>query len=135
MSNPNSLSVGVVRVTDQNKKELKAMVRGMYEAEGCGVCEKPGAEVFWFSPVSRCAHSVCYGTIKNIEAYLITRINTIFEGTGARNMAHVRAIGAVRKELGGVSIKTFLETNGAEKLKSIFDSSGLKAALTSASKL
>jgi len=50
-------------------------------------------------------------------------------------MAHVRAIRALRKELGGVSIKTFLETNGAEKLKSIFDSSRIKAALISASKL
>lgn len=135
MSSPSSLSVGVVRVTDQNRKELMGMVGGMYEAERCGVCEKTGAEVFWFSPVSRCAHSVCYGTIKNIEADLIAKINTIFKDTGHRNVAHARAIRAVREELGGVSIKTFLETNGAEQLKSIFDSSGLKAILTFASKL
>lgn len=136
MSSPSGLlRVEIVRVTDQNRNDLKAAIRGIYEAEGCGICEKTGAEVFWFSPFSRGAHSVCYGTIKNIEADLIAKINAIFEDTGNRNMAHVRAIGAVKKELGGVSIKTFLEVNGAEKLKSIFDSSGLKAALTPSAKL
>lgn len=129
MSSPSNLSMKIVRVTDQNRNELVAMIRGMYEAEGCGVCENPGAEIFWFSPVSRCAHSVCYETIKNIESDLIAKIDTIFEDNRDRNMAHVRAIRAVQKELGGVSIKTFLETNGPDKLKSIFDSSGLKAAL------
>lgn len=134
MSSSSNLSMAVVRVTDQNRDELMEMVRGM-AAERCGVCEKPGVEVFWFSPVSRCAHSVCYGIINKIEADLITKINTIFKDHGDRNMAHVRAIRAVRKELGGASIKTFLETNGAEKLKYIFDSSGLRAALAPASRL
>ncbi len=133
MSSP--LSEGVVKVTNENRDSLVAAIRGMFEAEGCGICEKSGAEVFWRSSVSRCAHSVCYGTIKNIEANLVAKINTIFEDNDDRNMAHVRAVRAVRKELGGVSIKTYLETNGAEKLKSIFDSTGLKAALTPASKL
>lgn len=129
-----SPSVGVVKVTDVNRDSLRSRVMGMYEAEGCGVCEKSGADVFWFNPVSRCAHSVCYGEIKTIEADLIATIDSVFKDTGARIMAHVAAIRAVRKELGGVSIKTFLETNGAERLKSIFDSVGVAAVRTYPSK-
>ncbi len=106
------------------------MIQGKYDSEGCGICEEPGAEVFWFSHVSRGAHSVCYRTINNIEADLVAKINNIFQDTGDRNIAHARAIRAVSKELGGVSIKEFLNINGAEKLKSLFNFFGLKAALT-----
>lgn len=129
-----SVSVDVVKVTDENRDALRAMIRGMYEAEGCGVCEKSGADVCWFSPISRCAHSVCYGEIKTIEADLITTINSVFEDNSDRNMAHVAATRAVRKELGGVSIKTFLDANGASRLKSIFDSVGVDAVKTYSSK-
>ena len=131
MSSP--LSVGVVKVTDQNRDALRDMISRIYEAEGCGVCEKSGADVFWFNPVSRCAHSVCFEEIKAIEADLIATIDSVFQKSD-RNMAHVAAIRAVRKELGGVSIKTFLDTNGAAKLKSIFDSVGVAAATTYSSK-
>jgi len=131
MSSP--LSVGLVKVTDQNRDALRDMISRIYEAEGCGVCEKSGADVFWFNPVSRCAHSVCFEEIKAIEADLIATIDSVFQKSD-RNMAHVAAIRAVRKELGGVSIKTFLDTNGAAKLKSIFDSVGVAAATTYSSK-
>jgi hypothetical protein len=130
--------IGGVRVTDylcritneKNRERLVAEIQRKYEVEGCGICEKPGAQVFWFSPTSLCAHSVCYGKIEHIEADLISKIHDFFETARDRNLAHVRAIRAVRKELGGVSMKTFLETHGAEKLKAIFDSSGAAAALT-----
>jgi len=132
MSSP--LSVGLVKVTDQNRDALRDMISRMYAAEGCGVCEKPGADFFWFNPVSRCAHSVCFEEIKAIEADLIATIDSVFQEKRDRNMAHIAAISAVRKQLGGVSIKTFLDTNGAAKLKSIFDSVGVAAAKTYSSK-
>lgn len=96
--------------------------------EKCGICEKPGGEVFWATSLSHCAHSVCYAEIKDIEVDLMITIVTLFRNIWERNMAHVAAISAVRNELGGVSIKTFLDTKGAAKLKSIFDSAGLAAA-------
>lgn len=126
----------VVKVTDQNSDALEAKARRVYEAERCGICEKGGAaERFWFTQASRCAHTVCYGKIEHIEVDLITKINAVFKGEGDRVWAHVRAIRAVKKELGGVSIKTYLETEGADKLKSIFDSVGIAAALNPTAKL
>lgn len=123
MSNP--LKIGV---TDETRGALIARIMGKLQAEGCGVCEKSGGDVFWFSLGSHCAHSVCYSEIKAIEADLIATIGSIFKENGDRNMAHLAAIRAVKKELGSVSIKKFLEKNGAERLKSIFDSVGIAAA-------
>ena len=114
---------------------IKADQKRMYETEGCGICEKQGAEVFWFSRFSRCAHTVCFKDIENIEADLIAKIETIFDDTSDRNMAHIRAVEAVKKVLGPVSIKTFLETEGATKLKLKFNSVGQIAALILPAKL
>lgn len=127
-------SIAGVLIVNPNT-EVPSKVREMYEAEGCGVCEQSGAEVFWFSPNSRCAHAVCYVTIEKIEADLIAKINALFVDSFTRNLAHIRAIKAVKKELGGVTIKKYLETNGPLKLKAIFDSAGLAAALTPPAKL
>lgn len=123
-----SVSLNVIKVTDKNRNELVAKILERYRAEGCGICEKEGAEVWWFSHFSRCAHSVCFGTIKNIEADLMNKIGLVFKNNSDRHMAHIRAVQAVKKEIGNVSLKTYVETQGANKLKSLFDSVGRMAA-------
>ncbi|MCB1111712.1 MAG: hypothetical protein KDK72_03520 [Chlamydiia bacterium] len=41
--------------------------------ENCGVCGKPGVEVYWYSSMSRGAHTVCYGKIEEIQRDLIKK--------------------------------------------------------------
>lgn len=106
-----------------------------YNDGRCGICEELGAEVIWFSPFSRHAHSVCYRKIIKIEADLMANIESIFENTIDRNNAHIRAVGAVLKALNGITIKTYLERNGSKMLKLIFDLFGLDAALSLRPKL
>jgi hypothetical protein len=117
------------------REELIAKIRAKYDAEGCGICEKKGADILWFSPFSRGAHSVCFGTIKNVEADLMNKIDIVFKENIDRNMAHIRAVRAVQQELGNISLKKYLETQGVDQLKSLFDSVGLVAALTIPAKL
>ncbi len=112
----------ITKAIDQNRNRLLASIVGIYKAEECGICENIGAEIFWFSTTSTGAHSVCREKIRNIEAELIAKIKTLFDDNYDRNMAHVRAIKSIKEKLNGASIKTFLEIEGADKLKSIFDS-------------
>jgi homoserine trans-succinylase len=135
MTSPTKLNVGIVKLIALERQEMINTVLEMHKAQGCGVCEKSGAEVFWFSHISHFAHTVCYQTIKDVEADLNAKINSLYKDNQDRNNAHVKAIRAVKKELGTVSIKTYLETNGAKNLKLIFDSVGLNAAITPTAKL
>lgn len=100
----------------------------------CGGCEKPDADILWYTTYSNAAHSVCYEEIKDVEADLNATIDAVYKDNFDKNMAHVAAVRAVKQELGGVSIKTFLETNGADKLKAIFNSTGIAAAKAYSSK-
>lgn len=100
----------------------------------CGVLsEKRGSERLHFQHERWGALRCRYSPFRD-KAPLIETINSIFEEHGDKNMAHVAAIRAVKKELGDVSIKTFLNDHGAEKLKSMFDSVGVEAARTYSSK-
>lgn len=106
-----------------------------FQVEGCGICEQFGAEVFWLSNFSNGAHALCYRKISKIEAGLVSYIESIFEDTRERNLAHIKAVGAIRKVLNGVSIETYLETQGSKKLKLTFDSVGRTAIHLPAARL
>jgi len=129
--------ISVIKVTNENKAALISLVKRMYENEGCGICEKKGAEVFWFSPYSRGAHAKCFKIIENIENKLIQTIDEVFKDKATEseraknlscNMAHVRAIKAVRAACGSETILSYLEKNGTEKLTKLFDTVGIEAA-------
>jgi hypothetical protein len=98
-----------------------------YEAEGCGICEKFGAEVFWPSSRSHYAHADCYREIRKIEADLVAKIDELFANSIDKIQAHICATEAVRKALNGFSLQAYLNKYGAKKLKLTFDSFGVIA--------
>jgi hypothetical protein len=117
---------------EASRSAARAAIRSMYDAEGCGVCEKPGAEVFWFSPFSRGAHASCVKLINGSERELVQRLEWAFYKPNDHlgfNTAHVLAVGAVRKETGSDSLLSFLEKHGSQALKKLFTTVGAKAAL------
>ncbi len=57
------------------KAEIKELISAIYQVEGCGICGKPGGEIFWFSPTSRGAHTVCYEKIRPAEENLRNKIS------------------------------------------------------------
>jgi hypothetical protein len=133
-----SFEVSPVKVTDQNKAELVSMMTNMYNSEGCGICQKPGGEVFWFSPYSRCAHAKCFELIKTSESDLIKIIDGLFKNTedyGEKNSAHIKAIKAVRAACNSETIMSYLEKNGVDALTRLFNTVGAEAAKKYASKL
>ena len=121
--------VAAVPVTDDNKEALVSMITNMYNSEGCGVCEKEGAEVFWFSPYSRCAHARCFKIIEPATSTLYLTIDDLFNGAkhGEHNDAHIKAIKAVRSACGSDTIMSYLEKNGLDALKNLFNTVGVKA--------
>lgn len=66
------------------KDTLAAGVSNIYALEGCGICEKDGAEVFWFSPHSRCAHAKCIKMIEALKATLIKQSMACLKQLSAR---------------------------------------------------
>lgn len=132
-----SLNVSVIPVTKENKNDLVSMMQDMYNSEGCGICEKEGAEVFWFSPYSRCAHAKCFKMIDVAESALIQNIDDTFKKStnpGKRNNAHIHAIQAVRAACGQDTILAYLEKNGSTALTNLFNTVGIEAVNQYASK-
>jgi len=105
-------------------------------SQNCGVCEKEGGEVFWPNHKSRVAHRICFLRIDPIQAKLIKEILDLFDSFPnlEKDRAHARAVTAVR-----VACKTtlleFLEKNGTEALKKIFNTIGIRAAARKTAKL
>jgi hypothetical protein len=130
-SKPSSMKL--IKITENNKNGLVEMMMGMYNQEGCGICRQPGAEVFWFSPYSRCAHKNCFDLVANAEKDLMSHIQKNVkkkDGYGEQNNAHIKAVAAVQQKIkqeGESSIKGYLEKYGETSLKTIFDTDGLNA--------
>lgn len=115
-----------------------AMVKKQYDAEGCGICEKKGAEVLWFSPYSQRAHAKCLKIIEPSEETLALVLNVVFKNAQdyrAQNSAHIRAIKAVREACGSKTILKYQKEYGAEALFKLFNTLGIKAALALPSSL
>lgn len=105
----------------------------------CGICEKPITSntdaAVWPSLRSRLAHRFCFMKIKDSQIELIKEILQLFESMPMNEVekAHVRSICAVRRAC-KMSLLNFIEKNGPEALKNIFNTVG-KAEAIRASKL
>ena len=129
------VTVALINVTDDNREALVNFVKSTYDSEGCGICKQSGAEIFWFSPHSRCAHKACFELIKTAEGNLCADIDTIFKSEkdhSDQNFAHCAAIEAVEEAInksGESSIKTYFEKHGEANLKKLFDTAGFEGVL------
>lgn len=85
---------------DSNKNILQNHVRNVYYGEGCGICEREGADVFWFNPKSRRAHKACFELVKELEDDVCEQIKRAFPSNdnGDINFAHVEVVKAVMGE-------------------------------------
>ena len=125
-------------VISADKAALMALMGSTYDDEGCGVCEKTGSEVIWFSDYSRCAHKRCFELIKMADSSLMKEALKLFKGKvsdrGAfaqfQNHSHRLAIKAVREKIGPETIVGYFEKNGIEALTKLFMEVGLPAAST-----
>lgn len=124
--------IKVFKMTDENKDTLVSAMTYLYKSEGCGICEKKGAEVFWFSPFSRCAHAKCVKTIKKTESRLTKSIDLLFKNEKDyrhHNNAHIMAVKAVRQACGSDTILTYLEKNDEYALAHLFNTVGTEAVV------
>lgn len=110
------------------KQKMANDIRRMYSEEGCGICEKKGADVFWFSQFSRGAHTKCYQDIQSISEKLLKAIDGTYKDNHQKVMAHIRAIGGIRRACGSDSISAYLEKNGHDALQRLFDTVGVYCA-------
>jgi len=55
--------INMKKLSQGERKAVSDGIMNMYNAEGCGICKKPGADVFFFTTHSRCAHKKCYDKI------------------------------------------------------------------------
>lgn len=82
------------------RDELIDAILAQYKAEGCGICKKPGADVFWFSPYSRCAHQSCYDIIDPAENEAMNILEKKLKkqgklAHGGYNHAHIDLISSI----------------------------------------
>ena len=118
-----------------DKADLMARMGAAYDEEGCGVCEKTGSEVIWFSDYSRCAHKRCFEWIKTADSALMAEVAKLFKGkVGDRgsfnqflNHSHRLAMEAVREKCNPETVMTYSEKNGIEALTKLFIEVGLPA--------
>lgn len=105
---------------------LKHFIRELHDTEGCGICKLPGADVFWFSRHSRCAHESCLKMFKPLVSDYYTALEARFpvkDGFYDRNMEHIRFAGI----LDGItaphasSIKDYIERFGPSTIRVIAD--------------
>lgn len=120
------------KVDPSNKNpDVFANVRELFQQEGCGICEKVGADKFWFNPYSSGAHEKCYEKIKKAESYLISVIHAMcpdFESYICSREAHIKAIIAIKAVCDGKTIKASLEKDGIDRITDLFNTVGIPAA-------
>lgn len=132
------MSSTIVRLSDETQALIAEGKRAL-ETQGCGVCEKEGGEVFWFSPYSNCAHHRCFGIISSLDISLVDAIAKLFkdavepaeqdEVRRFRYEARREALTAIREACRPDTILTFHEKYGGDALKTIFRTSGIPAAI------
>lgn len=107
-----------------SKEEIfYAMANGIAGGR-CGICEKEGGKkVAWESPSSFWAHSKCVKQIAEPEKTMKMVIDKLIRpyGNYHANMAHSCAIKKIKEQLGEKTILCYLNENGSDKLKEIFD--------------
>ncbi len=120
------------KMTNTHKADFPAMFLEAHNTyEGCGICERKGNEVFWFSPYSSCAHAKCVQSLHSAENTLISTINELFKREdhfAYHNMAHFMAIRAVKQKLGPGSLEQHLQRLGEKEIAFYFEWFGVEAA-------
>jgi len=103
----------------------------------CGICEKQGAEIFWYSPLSQYAHERCVKMIEPSERILHQVVGDLYNKRGfvPQIEAHIRAIQAVRQACGNDTIYSYFMRNGENALAHLFNTIGIRAAQIYPSKL
>ncbi len=101
-------------------------------SDPCGICKKPGDEIFWQSPFSRGVHLMCYNNIsKNIEESLQDKlIHKIRSYDLKDSSVHVELIRLVDKKMNGyTSMKHFHDVHGKNELEKLYMSALLEMIL------
>lgn len=123
-----SSDINVVKLNNENRDTFAKLILAQYSSEGCGICKKTGADVFWFSRYSRCAHQTCFNLIKDIENNTDFKNNEDFKklnkvmDNGDLNTIHIEIIELVQKSCGNLTILEYLVQNGTEQLTKILKS-------------
>jgi hypothetical protein len=121
------------------KKKACSVTNSIFQEEGCGICEKKGAEVFWFSPYSRSAHAKCFEKIQAAERPAVSLVEHMFQYVKEKeepalrdglvfNTAHIELIKRVRGACGAETISSYLEKHGDKELANLFRQAALKVA-------
>ncbi|HLB93697.1 MAG TPA: hypothetical protein VJJ81_00445, partial [Candidatus Babeliales bacterium] len=101
---------------------LKHFIRKLYDTEGCGICKLPGADVFWFSRHSRCAHESCVNMFKPLVSDYYTALEARFpasDQTGGFNRTHIGFAERLNTvtSVYAPSIKAFIASHGPELVR------------------
>lgn len=123
---------GRVRISNSQIDEMSNLMY-LTANQKCGICEDNKNPVresapFYFTLDSEIAHSACFEKVKAAEMDLMKKIATAYLEDRERNMAHARAVRAVRKTENSTIIKIF-ESKGAGELQRLFNSVGEAAAI------
>jgi len=117
-----AMSVEVIPVTDETREPLREFVHSIYHAEGCGICGKEGAEVFWFNPHSRCAHRECYDFLSPALEGAYAVLDEVFGDDNSRkNDAHHKLVRLVLSQIGQQTILECANKSGIDYLKKLFN--------------
>ena len=109
------------------RAQIKRGLMVIHAKYGCGICKKFGAEMFWFSPHSRCVHKDCYNLIALAEKDSIERLKEVkkeYPYLGSMNSIHEQVVGLVEEYLRGsgeYTMRAYCERYGILNLKRLFD--------------
>lgn len=96
--------------------------KSLYANELCGICGKMSPEVRWPAPPCPYAHRACLEKIQDIDNELYDLIRVQSRNSLQAHLTHYKAIKAIKKELGDVSIFDYVNQEGKEKLRELFRS-------------
>lgn len=96
--------------------------KSLYTNELCALCGNKAPEVRWPAPPCPYAHRTCLEKIQDIDNELYALIRVQARNSVQAHLAHYKAIKAIKKELGDISIFDYVNQQGKEKLREIFQS-------------
>lgn len=93
----------------------------------CGICEKKGIDVLWFSKNSFGVHRECYFKLKDIDEKFTAEMRQKFNYDNREiNFANSVMMGAVRKKC-GCSIAKYIKSHSLKEFNELYTSVGGKA--------
>lgn len=83
-------------MVNQSESEIVNFTKDLYQLEGCGICHQEGADLFFFTNFSRCAHQTCYNLF---EPFLSEKLDQLYNKTTKYNYweYHIRLIELIEK--------------------------------------